>query len=130
VALGKRRRRYFEQSDVTPAEELKLEWKLPDVDELVQVVPAHFLSAIEGNPYSEDRVRNGAEKLAKFLNTEQQGRLDGFFTVHPETLPNRKIMLRERGREGRFEEVCFIYRTTIEKRAGTTWRTLAACYIY
>jgi hypothetical protein len=31
--------------------------------------------------YSEDRVRKGAEKLSKFLNTKQQGRLDGFFTV-------------------------------------------------
>jgi len=26
-------------------------------------------------------VRKGAEKLQKFLNTKQQGRLDGFFTV-------------------------------------------------
>ena len=30
---------------------------------------------------SEERVRKGADKLAKFLNTKQQGRLDGFFTV-------------------------------------------------
>lgn len=29
---------------------------------------------------SEERVRKGAEKLAKFLNAKQQGRLDGFFT--------------------------------------------------
>ena len=26
-------------------------------------------------------MRKGAEKLAKFLNAKQQGRLDGFFTV-------------------------------------------------
>jgi flap endonuclease-1 len=32
---------------------------------------------------SEDRVRKGAEKLTKFLNSKQQGRLDGFFTVKP-----------------------------------------------
>jgi len=32
---------------------------------------------------SEDRVRKGAEKLQKFLNTKQQGRLDGFFTAKP-----------------------------------------------
>ena len=30
---------------------------------------------------SEERVRKGAEKLQKFLNSKQQGRLDGFFTV-------------------------------------------------
>ena len=30
---------------------------------------------------SEERVRKGADKLQKFLNTKQQGRLDGFFTV-------------------------------------------------
>ncbi len=32
---------------------------------------------------SEDRVRKGAEKLQKILNTKQQGRLDGFFTTKP-----------------------------------------------
>jgi hypothetical protein len=30
---------------------------------------------------SEDRVRKGADKLTKFLNAKQQGRLDGFFTL-------------------------------------------------
>jgi hypothetical protein len=34
-------------------------------------------------PSSEERVRKGAEKLTKFLNSKQQGRLDGFFTVKP-----------------------------------------------
>lgn len=33
--------------------------------------------------FSEERVRKGAEKLSKFLNAKQQGRLDGFFTVQP-----------------------------------------------
>jgi flap endonuclease-1 len=32
---------------------------------------------------SEERVRKGAEKLAKSLNAKQQGRLDGFFTATP-----------------------------------------------
>jgi hypothetical protein len=31
--------------------------------------------------HSEERVRKGAEKLTKFLNAKQQGRLDGFFSV-------------------------------------------------
>lgn len=32
---------------------------------------------------SEERVRKGADKLSKFLNSKQQGRLDGFFSVKP-----------------------------------------------
>ena len=32
---------------------------------------------------SEERVRRGADKLQKFLNSKQQGRLDGFFSVKP-----------------------------------------------
>lgn len=35
--------------------------------------------------HSEERVRKGADKLTKFLNSKQQGRLDGFFTVKPKT---------------------------------------------
>lgn len=35
--------------------------------------------------YSEERVRKGAEKLTKFMNAKQQGRLDGFFTSKPST---------------------------------------------
>ena len=40
---------------------------------------------------SEERVRKGAEKLQKHLNSKQQGRLDGFFTVKPkEKVPPAK----------------------------------------
>ncbi|EDQ98419.1 uncharacterized protein LACBIDRAFT_192371 [Laccaria bicolor S238N-H82] len=53
-----------------------LEWTNPDVDGLVQ-----FLVNEKG--FNEDRVRKGAEKLQKFLNSKQQGRLDGFFSVKP-----------------------------------------------
>lgn len=35
--------------------------------------------------HSEDRVRKGADKLTKFLNAKQQGRLDGFFSVKPKS---------------------------------------------
>ena len=38
-------------------------------------------------PSSEDRVRKGAEKLGKFLNAKQQGRLDGFFSSKPKEAP-------------------------------------------
>jgi hypothetical protein len=39
---------------------------------------------------SEDRVRKGADKLAKYLGAKQQGRLDGFFRVQPKSSPDAK----------------------------------------
>jgi flap endonuclease-1 len=39
---------------------------------------------------SEERVRKGAEKLAKSMNTKQQGRLDGFFAATPKTSAPKK----------------------------------------
>ena len=36
---------------------------------------------------SEERVKKGAEKLQKYLNAKQQGRLDGFFTVKSKEKP-------------------------------------------
>lgn len=39
---------------------------------------------------SEDRVRKGAEKLAKGANAKQQGRLDGFFTAQPKSSPKKE----------------------------------------
>jgi len=76
-------KKVFEQPDVTPAAELELEWKHPDVDGLVQ-----FLVTEKG--FNEERVRKGADKLSKYLNTKQQGRLDGFFTVQPKTSPKKR----------------------------------------
>ncbi|KAF5311726.1 hypothetical protein D9611_009458 [Ephemerocybe angulata] len=67
-------KKLFVKPDVVPADELELEWKNPDVDGLVQ-----FLVTEKG--FNEERVRKGADKLQKFLNSKQQGRLDGFFTV-------------------------------------------------
>lgn len=41
--------------------------------------------------HSEERVRKGAEKLTKFQNAKQQGRLDGFFTASAKTkAPSKK----------------------------------------
>ncbi|KAG2009651.1 flap endonuclease-1 [Coprinopsis cinerea AmutBmut pab1-1] len=70
----------FLKPDVIPADQVELEWKNPDVEGLVQ-----FLVTEKG--FSEERVRKGAEKLTKFLNAKQQGRLDGFFTVKPKQAP-------------------------------------------
>ncbi|KAH9969899.1 PIN domain-like protein [Russula dissimulans] len=64
----------FEQPDVTPSDQVELEWATPDVEGLVD-----FLVKEKG--FNEERVRKGAEKLAKSLNAKQQGRLDGFFTT-------------------------------------------------
>ncbi|KAF4617315.1 hypothetical protein D9613_005801 [Agrocybe pediades] len=69
-------KKIFEHPDVLPADQVELEWANPDVDGLVQ-----FLVTEKG--FNEERVRKGADKLQKFLNTKQQGRLDGFFTVKP-----------------------------------------------
>jgi hypothetical protein len=46
---------------------------------------------------SEDRIRNGAKKLAKARTTTQQGRLDSFFTIShtvSSTTPNTKKAVR------------------------------------
>ncbi|CAE6409434.1 unnamed protein product [Rhizoctonia solani] len=67
-------KKLFLQPDVTPADQIELVWEAPDVDGLVQ-----FLVVEKG--FNEERVRKGAEKLTKMLNTKQQGRLDGFFKV-------------------------------------------------
>ncbi|KIK98771.1 hypothetical protein PAXRUDRAFT_823492 [Paxillus rubicundulus Ve08.2h10] len=69
-------KKLFEKPDVLPASEVEVEWKCPDVEGLVQ-----FLVVEKG--FNEERVRKGAEKLQKFLNVKQQGRLDGFFTAKP-----------------------------------------------
>ncbi len=46
-------------------------------------------------------MRKGAEKLQKFLNAKQQGRLDGFFTVKPkEKAPAPKAKGAEKGKAG------------------------------
>ncbi|RDX53414.1 PIN domain-like protein [Lentinus brumalis] len=83
----------FKKPDVTPANELELEWKSPDIDGLVD-----FLVREKG--FNEERVRKGAEKLTKFLNAKQQGRLDGFFTAtaKPKTSPAKKDKAEEKGK--------------------------------
>ena len=43
-------------------------------------------------------MRKGGEKLAKFLNAKQQGRLDGFFSVQPKTSPKKKEKEEKEGK--------------------------------
>ncbi|RPD62520.1 PIN domain-like protein [Lentinus tigrinus ALCF2SS1-7] len=81
----------FKKPDVTPSDELDLEWKSPDIEGLVD-----FLVKDKG--FNEERVRKGGEKLTKFLNAKQQGRLDGFFTAKPKTSPAKKDKAEEKGK--------------------------------
>ncbi|KAG6810650.1 Elongation of fatty acids protein 2 [Tricholoma furcatifolium] len=81
----------FLKPDVQPADEMELEWKNPDVEGLVQ-----FLVVEKG--FNEERVRKGAEKLQKFLNTKQQGRLDGFFSVKPKEKIETKKEAKGKGK--------------------------------
>ncbi|KAG7566947.1 hypothetical protein FFLO_01326 [Filobasidium floriforme] len=62
----------FMKPDVTPGDDLELDWKRPDIEGLVQ-----FLCREKG--FAEDRVRNGCTRLEKMLGAKQQGRLDSFF---------------------------------------------------
>ncbi|KAH9980029.1 PIN domain-like protein [Lactifluus volemus] len=76
-------KKIFEQPDVTPADQIELEWEPPNIEGLVD-----FLVKDKG--FNEERVRKGAEKLGKSLNAKQQGRLDGFFTATPKTSAPKK----------------------------------------
>jgi len=68
----------FLHPEVTPADQVELHWKAPDVEGLVD-----FLVKDKG--FNEDRVRQGATRLQKNLKTAQQGRLDSFFAVIPKS---------------------------------------------
>lgn len=61
--------------------------------------------------FSEERVRKGAEKLQKYLNSKQQGRLDGFFTVVPKS-PKKEIAGKEKGKAGNKRKVIIILLTS------------------
>ncbi|KAI0338999.1 PIN domain-like protein [Trametopsis cervina] len=86
-------KRVFEKPDVKPADEIEVEWKNPDIEGLVD-----FLVREKG--FNEERVRKGAEKLTKFLNAKQQGRLDGFFTASakPKTSPKKDDAKKGKGK--------------------------------
>ncbi|KAF8610596.1 PIN domain-like protein [Ceratobasidium sp. AG-I] len=86
-------KKLFLQPDVTPADQVDINWEAPDVDGLVQ-----FLVVEKG--FNEDRVRKGAEKLTKMLNTKQQGRLDGFFKVTESTSSKAKPGAGGKGASG------------------------------
>ena len=57
---------------------------IPDIEFLVDVEGlVQFLVTEKG--FSEDRVRNAAQRLQKNVKTAQQARLEGFFKAVPKT---------------------------------------------
>ena len=70
----KEARELFFDPEVHPADhpDCDFKWNAPDVEGLVK-----FLVIEKG--FSEDRVRNAAQRLNKNLKTAQQARLEGFF---------------------------------------------------
>ncbi|THH29118.1 hypothetical protein EUX98_g5065 [Antrodiella citrinella] len=112
-------KKFFLKPDVTPADELEIEWKNPDVDGLVQ-----FLVTEKG--FNEERVRKGAEKLSKFLNAKQQGRLDGFFTVKPKAASPKKSDSKDKSKGKGKVEPKGTKRKTADKdegKAGSSKKT-------
>jgi len=71
-------RRLFKSPDVTDPDTIDLKWNQPDEEGLVK-----FMCG-EKN-FNEERIRNGAKKLAKAKQGQTQGRLDSFFKVLPST---------------------------------------------
>ncbi|KAK7072717.1 Elongation of fatty acids protein 2 [Halocaridina rubra] len=69
-------RRLFKEPEVQDPSQIELKWTEPDEEGLVT-----YMCGEKG--FSEDRIRNGAKKLAKARNTSTQGRLDSFFKVLP-----------------------------------------------
>ena len=83
-------RELFFHPDVRPADhpECDFKWTAPDVEGLVK-----FLVNEKG--FSEDRVRNAAQRLNRNLKTAQQARLEGFFKPKEKTEEEVKSLKRK-----------------------------------
>jgi flap endonuclease-1 len=80
----------FLEPDVRPADapECDFKWEAPDVEGLVKYL-------VEEKHFSEDRVRNGAQKLTKNMKTAQQSRLEGFFKPIEKTADEKASLKRK-----------------------------------
>ncbi|KAG9475699.1 flap endonuclease 1 [Eleutherodactylus coqui] len=72
--LHKEARQLFLEPEVIDVNDVDLKWVDPDEDALVSFMCGE-------KQFSEDRIRNGAKKLAKNRHGSTQGRLDDFFKV-------------------------------------------------
>ena len=86
----KEARELFFNPDVRPAdhEACNFTWDAPDLEGLIK-----FLVGEKG--FSEDRVRNAAQKLQKNVKTGQQARLEGFFKPVPKTGEQKASLKRK-----------------------------------
>ncbi|KAA8491873.1 Flap endonuclease 1 [Porphyridium purpureum] len=88
----------FISPEVTPSDEIDLEWKPPQEDELVQFM------CVE-NQFSEKNVRNGVEKIRASKGKAGQMRLDSFFKPQPsKTIKKaapKKVNFSARGGKGK-----------------------------
>ncbi|EED14041.1 Flap endonuclease Rad27, putative [Talaromyces stipitatus ATCC 10500] len=86
----KEARELFFNPDVRKADDPQCDfkWESPDVEGLIQ-----FLVTEKG--FSEDRVRNGAARLAKNLKSAQQSRLEGFFKPVTKTEAEKASLKRK-----------------------------------
>jgi flap endonuclease-1 len=76
-----RARELFVEPEIAPVETIELKWTNPDEDGLVKYLCGD-------KQFNEDRVRSGAQKIAKSMKTATQGRLDSFFKVIPSASPS------------------------------------------
>lgn len=83
-------REMFFKPEVTPAADLKLRWKTPDVDGVVKFM-------CEENQFEEKKIRTGLKRAEAAKQTANQGRMDAFFT--PKVAPNAKDLAKKRAAE-------------------------------
>eukprot|EP00127_Corallochytrium_limacisporum_P002659 Clim_evm95s134 gene=Clim_evmTU95s134 len=80
-------RRLFKEPEVTDPKTVEVKWNPPDEEGLVNYM-------VKQKGFNEDRIRNGAKKLAKAAGTATQGRLDSFFKpkAAPAAGAKRKVL--------------------------------------
>ncbi|KAH9599590.1 XPG N-terminal [Trypanosoma melophagium] len=70
----KEARRFFLNPEVTPAEEIDIQFREPDEEGLIQFLVTEKL-------FKKERVMKGIQRLRDALTKKTQGRLDQFFTI-------------------------------------------------
>ncbi|XP_075423078.1 flap endonuclease 1 [Ascaphus truei] len=88
--LHKEARQLFLQPEVVEMESVDLKWTEPDEESLVSFMCGE-------KQFNEDRVRNGAKKLAKNRQGSTQGRLDDFFKVTGSVSSSKRKVTEAKG---------------------------------
>jgi len=83
-------RELFLNPDVRSADdpECDFKWEAPDIEGLVQYL-------VQEKGFSEDRVRNSAQKLQKNVKVAQQARMEGFFKPVEKTEEQKQALKRK-----------------------------------